>query len=1208
MSNPHPERKIAQPRRRLNRTASTNSVGSVGSASGNTSPMPQFGLGGSPSTFGTAAKPPVQPSFGGFGTAASTTSNTFNTQPSHTTAGFQTGFGSPATNPPATTVFGGFGSPSVTASTGSQTFGGFGANTGASPFASFGSANKSTSSNTGGFQPGFGGTSGNVFSGFGKPLQPAKNDDDNMDADEQPSAAPVFTGFGASKPQTSAAAPSPAFSFGSTEQKQAPSPFAGFSFGKPATTPATTTAISEPAPVVSPFVGSGGIGGFKQTDTKETEKSSEAATNQQPFSGFSFGTTPASSAPFGSTKAIEDKPATATSPFTMPPKASAPTTTFGNTKASEGPFGMLPSSTTASTATSTPTISFGTTTTASTTKAIEDKPVSGPSPFASISGTVFKTTPSPFGAPSKTTASPFAGFGQAADIPSATITEIHSSDEDNEEEGGEKEKEKEQSNNEESDSSKPASESASLPSASAFTFTSIKPAEESSAKDDKEAKPFTFSTPAPVITATTTATTPSSLFKFSGPTSSSSGDKSVEETSSKEDKETKAFAFSVPTSSTSTAAADKPSPFKFSGFSSSSGDKLAQETPPKDDDGKETKAFAFSTSASTTTTTADKPSPFKFSGLSGSAGDKPASLSFSAPVASSSGSGSGSSSTSTSTSSTSVKKKRDRDDDTDDSSNEQHSHKKSHTASFGAPPSTSAPSFSFGGSAAAAKGFTFGATPSKAADNKNSSASFTFGLTPSKSDNSSSVGKEAAFTFGKPAASASAEKKDTPGFTFGSTFGKTDDSTKETPAAPTFTFGKPAPASEKKTLAFGSSAKETDNDGTAEKDSSSATAPSSTPKKTFTFGIPPQTTTDSATATDSNKGKGKATEAVDTSSKPAFSFGSTSTAASTSLTGDKSGTDKGGNATVAFTTTASKTDSNTLMNGKSSLSLTGKEESLSEDTGDKANTAKKVSFNLPEASSSSSSTATASSGSTEPASVSLAFSKVKSTEDPNAPATLSILPSAKKDTSSSGISLETTLKSSITEMNQITYRTRFWELPDDARNELALLAHFITEQTDKRDKIDQELGSYFSSTLRETHINARALNDDAVILGESLEVQSKSINDLILLNKEQRLNAASASNIQQQDSKNWRIRGATENWNFFNDAISNMEERVGQLGETVTFVEEAIHGLQAPAPFSPQYIGTMLDEQRKMYMSLAGRVADIHREAERIVKKRKMTK
>lgn len=218
------------------------------------------------------------------------------------------------------------------------------------------------------------------------------------------------------------------------------------------------------------------------------------------------------------------------------------------------------------------------------------------------------------------------------------------------------------------------------------------------------------------------------------------------------------------------------------------------------------------------------------------------------------------------------------------------------------------------------------------------------------------------------------------------------------------------------------------------------------------------------------------------------------------------------------------------------------------------------------------------------------------------------------------------MKSNITDVNQITYKTRFWELPDEARNELAQLAHFITVQTDKKEKIDQELGSYFGSTLKEVHTSAITMNEvslsygrfirhpsnmleqDAVILGEKLEVQSKAIDDLILLNKEQRLNAASASNVQHQDSKNWRMRGASENWSFFNDAITNMEERMNQLSTTVSTVEQAVNSFQPNLQFSPQHIGAMLNHQSKMYMSLAGRVAEIHQEADRVVKRRRLTK
>lgn len=170
-SNPHPDRPIAQPRRRLNRTTSTNSVGSVGSATGSTSPLANFSF-GSPSSV-TAAKPPVQPALGSFGAS---NPPGFNTQPNNN-IGFQSGFGSPMANPPVTSTntptigFGAFGSPSVPSTATNQPFGGLGSqnNTStSSSSSSIGAFGSIPTSNAGGFQSGFGNTSGSLFSGFGK--------------------------------------------------------------------------------------------------------------------------------------------------------------------------------------------------------------------------------------------------------------------------------------------------------------------------------------------------------------------------------------------------------------------------------------------------------------------------------------------------------------------------------------------------------------------------------------------------------------------------------------------------------------------------------------------------------------------------------------------------------------------------------------------------------------------------------------------------------------------------------------------------------------------------------------------------------------------------------------------------------------------------------------------------------------------------------
>lgn len=105
-----------------------------------------------------------------------------------------------------------------------------------------------------------------------------------------------------------------------------------------------------------------------------------------------------------------------------------------------------------------------------------------------------------------------------------------------------------------------------------------------------------------------------------------------------------------------------------------------------------------------------------------------------------------------------------------------------------------------------------------------------------------------------------------------------------------------------------------------------------------------------------------------------------------------------------------------------------------------------------------------------------------------------------------------------------------------------------------------------------------------------------------------RLNAVSASAVQNQDAKSWRTRGAQENWNFYSDTITNMQDRVKQFSHTIDGIEEAIVGFQNHARFSPGSVGAVLDHQHKMYLSLAGRVAELHQEADRVVKRRKLTK
>lgn len=121
-----------------------------------------------------------------------------------------------------------------------------------------------------------------------------------------------------------------------------------------------------------------------------------------------------------------------------------------------------------------------------------------------------------------------------------------------------------------------------------------------------------------------------------------------------------------------------------------------------------------------------------------------------------------------------------------------------------------------------------------------------------------------------------------------------------------------------------------------------------------------------------------------------------------------------------------------------------------------------------------------------------------------------------------------------------------------------------------------------------------------------MEVQGELLDELINKNKEQRLNAIAASNVQNQDTKNWRVRGAAENWTFYTKTIESMENRLRQFKFATESIEESVVGLQRDFLLTPESIGNAVETQRRNYLALAGRVAELHQEADRIIKRRKI--
>lgn len=67
-----------------------------------------------------------------------------------------------------------------------------------------------------------------------------------------------------------------------------------------------------------------------------------------------------------------------------------------------------------------------------------------------------------------------------------------------------------------------------------------------------------------------------------------------------------------------------------------------------------------------------------------------------------------------------------------------------------------------------------------------------------------------------------------------------------------------------------------------------------------------------------------------------------------------------------------------------------------------------------------------------------------------------------------------------------------------------------------------------------------------------------------------------------------------------------MEHRLRQFTLATESIEQAVVGFQRRAAHTPESIGAVMDHHRNLYLNLAGRVAELHQEVDRVAKRRKL--
>jgi hypothetical protein len=120
-----------------------------------------------------------------------------------------------------------------------------------------------------------------------------------------------------------------------------------------------------------------------------------------------------------------------------------------------------------------------------------------------------------------------------------------------------------------------------------------------------------------------------------------------------------------------------------------------------------------------------------------------------------------------------------------------------------------------------------------------------------------------------------------------------------------------------------------------------------------------------------------------------------------------------------------------------------------------------------------------------------------------------------------------------------------------------------------------------------------------------LGILNNKVNDMIHKNNTYRLNITAAQLMQQQDVKHWRLRGASDNWSLFKEMTNDTQHRLDHYKTMIRSIEETVESLQRDESFTPASVGRVIEKQGKVLISLAGRVAELHEQVERLKSKKK---
>ncbi|KAI8093034.1 uncharacterized protein BX664DRAFT_99409 [Halteromyces radiatus] len=196
--------------------------------------------------------------------------------------------------------------------------------------------------------------------------------------------------------------------------------------------------------------------------------------------------------------------------------------------------------------------------------------------------------------------------------------------------------------------------------------------------------------------------------------------------------------------------------------------------------------------------------------------------------------------------------------------------------------------------------------------------------------------------------------------------------------------------------------------------------------------------------------------------------------------------------------------------------------------------------------------------------------------------------------------VQTTIQSNITSIDQIKESTRFAQLPTDAQSVLLEAEQFINNQQLLSRNIRTRMDAFGGEDIIHVNTQVSELLNNASALKEQLQAQLQMITRLGTEMKQQ-LDATTISKVIADRGHVKRISmSSADHHSYFTALYERLRGQLIEFESAVGQIEQRLQQEMASGK-SPQDLGMLISSQNQLFLSLSGKASELHQRVQSLL-------